>query len=120
MLRLVLLALAACELVPAPKQQPPPVVPLETAPASDAAAYVPSAPIAQTCEEIGKHVAAVMIAVARDQAERSILEQERETTARKAAENCMAQKWSKEKLACYVGTRTPAEIKACDQQFPSS
>ena len=119
MLRLAFVALAACEIVPAPKQQPAPVVPLEAEPmVSDAAELVP--PTAQTCEEIGKHVAAVMIAAAKDQAVRSILEQERDATAKKTAENCDAQKWTKAKLECYAQTRAPADVKACDQRFPSS
>jgi len=119
MLRVAFVMLAACELVPAPKQQPAPVVPLAAEPApADATELVP--PTAQTCEEIGKHVAAVMIAAAKDPAVLSILEQERDATAKKTAENCTAQKWTKAKLECYAQARAPADVKACDQRFPSA
>jgi hypothetical protein len=114
-----LVFLAACELTPPPKAKPAPAAPAEQAAPADAEVFTPSAPIAQTCDEIGTHVAAVVVAAAKDAAEKSILEQEREAIARKMTETCTTQAWSKAQLACYAATRSPADIKACDQKYPT-
>lgn len=119
---------AACELQPAPKQQPappppPPAAPVEApkpveARAADAGAGAP-APIAVTdqCVQIGVHVAGVLIAAATDPGQRSIYEQERAKMVRSTAEACTTQKWSAEASACYLAAKTPTALKDCEKKF---
>jgi len=129
---LALILLAACELQPAPKQQaappppppaaqveaPKPVAPPPTPPAGAGSAVAPKIEVTAPCLEVGAKVASVFIDNATDPGQKSIYEQERANMTRKTAEACTTQGWSDEARTCYLATKTPAEIKACETKFP--
>jgi hypothetical protein len=127
----VLVLLAACDLKPAPKKQPPPPpAPAAAQPEAEPPKFVapsrpPSLPeepkIATTdeCIKVGKYVADVFVASATDPAQKSVFEQERTKIVKATAEACTTQQWSVEARGCYLGAKTPADIKACEAQFPA-
>ena len=129
---LALCLLAACELQPAPKKQPEPAPPapppqevakpVEPPPAvavvGDAGVDAAKIEISGPCLEVAAKVAQVFIDSAQDPAQKSIYEQERANMTRKTGEACTQQGWSAEALKCYLATKTPAEIKACELKFP--
>jgi hypothetical protein len=136
---LCLVLLAACELQPPPKQQaappapvpaqqpapppaaPPPVIEGSAAGAGSAGAgsgsAAPKIEISAPCLEVGAKIAQVFIDSATDTAHRTVLEQERANMTRKTGEACTTQSWSDQARACYLGTKTPADIKACETKF---
>ncbi|HUS29993.1 MAG TPA: hypothetical protein VMZ53_15915 [Kofleriaceae bacterium] len=129
---LVLIALAACELQPAPKKQPvpvevvtPPPQPVQApvvvdagAAASDAEAPPPIIQASADCINVAAHVVQVFISTARDQAQAAVYEQERMKMTRATAEACEKQQWSTAAQKCYLASKNPAEIKACENKFP--
>jgi hypothetical protein len=129
---LAFVLLAACELQPAPKKQPepPPAAqappeaqkPVEPPPPAVApgvpADAAPKIEISAVCLEVAAKVAQVFIDSAADPAQKSIYEQERANMTRKTGEACTTQGWSEEARKCYLATKTPAEIKACELKFP--
>lgn len=128
-----LLLLAACELQPAPKQQPTsaaPAVPPEPTPPpvarppeappvapSDAGSAAPAIEITPACLQVGAKVAQVFIDSAKDPAQHTIYEQERANMTRKTGAACTTQVWSDAARACYLATKTPADIKKCELKF---
>lgn len=126
---LVALLLAACELQPAPKQQPAPVIEATPTPPppppADAAVVAPvvdagPTPIAasQACITLAAHLVDVVVASATDQGQKTAYENERMTMTRSLAEACTKDAWSPESQKCYLATKTPAQIKACEKRFP--
>ncbi|HEX5060425.1 MAG TPA: hypothetical protein VFV99_13750 [Kofleriaceae bacterium] len=128
-----LIVLAACEIQPAPKKQavpppPPPAAQVEAPkpvepppPNAGSGSALPAPPkleVTAACLEVGAKVASVFIDTEADPAQRSVKEQERGNMTRKIAEACTVQGWSDEARTCYLGTKTPAEIKACETKFP--
>jgi hypothetical protein len=119
--------LAACELQPAPRQQPAPPAPAPPAPApvieatADAGVAAIDAPAApqwtDQCREVGIHIAAVIISSATDPGAKSIYEQDREKMVRSTAETCTTQAWSDPAAKCYLKANTTAELKACEKKF---
>lgn len=128
MRKLVILTLvAACELKPPPDQQEPARAPVETAkpveapppgpPAAAAGSAAPRAAISPECLQVGAKIAQVFIDSATDEAQRITYERERANMTRKTGEACTSQGWSEEARTCYLGTKSPAEIKACELKF---
>ncbi|HEY5921029.1 MAG TPA: hypothetical protein VIV11_05130 [Kofleriaceae bacterium] len=127
---LVLGLVAACEIQPAPKQQaapsPPPTQeqaakPVEPAgaPADAGAADAPvKIEITTACLTVASKVAQVFIDSATDPAQKSIYEQERANMTRKTGEACTVQAWSENAHNCYLASKTPVDIKACETKFP--
>jgi hypothetical protein len=122
--------LAACELQPAPKQEPapapsPPAVTPADAPAPvpppvDAAlpdAGPPKIEISAPCLEVGAKIAQVFIDSAKDPVQHTALEQQRADMTRKTGEACTTQGWSEQARKCYLAAKTPAQIKACETKF---
>jgi hypothetical protein len=127
---LCLALLAACELQPPPKQKPAPTAPpsaattMPSAPPAEAAdagapagATAPKPAISAECIEVATRVAQVFIDSAKDPAQRTVLEQERANMTRKTGEACTAQAWSDDARACFLKSKTPAELQACEMQF---
>src|SRR5687767_10745285 len=121
-----LILLAACELQPAPKKQPapPPPPPVEAqkpveAPQIPAAGSGAKIEITAQCLEVAAKVAQVFIDSATDPAQKSIYEQERANMTRKTGEACTTQGWSEDARKCYLASKDPAGIKACEKQFPA-
>lgn len=123
----ILLALAACDIQPPPKKQAPPVPASPTEPEQPkfvAPAPPPSLPeqpkidTTTECIEVGKHVAEVFVSSVTDPAQKSVFEQERTKIVKATAEACTTQAWSADARGCYLGAKAPADIKACETQFP--
>jgi hypothetical protein len=130
-----LFVLAACELQPAPKQQPappPPRPPTEAAkpveptppppppqPAGEGSGAAARVEITPACLEVGAKVAQVFIDGATEPGQKSIYEQERANMTRKTGEACTLQGWSENARKCYLKTKTPADIQACETKFPA-
>ena len=120
--------LAACEIQPPPKQQaapPPPAQqaqPVEPPPPITADAGVADAAVAvqitPACLQVAAKVAQVFIDAASDPAQKSIYEQERANMVRKTGEACTVQGWSENAHNCYLASKTPQDIKACELKFP--
>ena len=126
---LVALLLAACELQPAPKQQPAPVIeatpppppPADAEVAADAPAIdagPPSIDASPECLKVAAHLVDVVVASATDPAQKTIYEGERMQMTRSLAMSCTNEQWSRESQKCYGATKTPAHIKACEKRFP--
>jgi hypothetical protein len=123
---LCLAVLAACELQPAPKQQPAPAAPPAPTPAEPVEAPPPTPEpgagsavridITPECMQVATRVAQVFIDSAKDPGQKSIYEQERANMTRKTGEACTTQGWSDAARACYLGTKQPADIKACERK----
>ena len=118
--------LVACDLRPAPKQEPkpPPPPPAVTADAAVAPA-VPDAladnvisgdangePTAE-CLAVGEHVASLWIDTAKDVAEKAALIQDRSKLVRKTAEACTQLKWGDAMRTCYLNVVTVEALKTC-------
>jgi len=130
----LLLLIAACEIQPAPKKQPAPVienagsaqpaapVPAPPPPPPAAAAVSDAGPVAieasQPCIAVAAHVAEVFIQSATDPAQKAVYEQEREKMIRATSVACTTQAWPDAAQTCYLAAKTPAEIKACETKFP--
>lgn len=126
---LCLALLAACELQPPPKQKPAPSTPppaVATTPvapppvvadAGGAEAPAPKVAISAPCMQVAAKVAQVFIDSAKDPAQRNVYEQERANMTRKTGEACTAQAWSDDARACYLTSKTPADLKACETQY---
>jgi hypothetical protein len=128
-----LFVLAACELRPAPKEQPappPPPPPVEAAkPVAPAPPPPPSAAegsgsaarieITPACLEVAAKVAQVFIDGATDPAQKSVYEQGRANMTRKMGEACTVQGWSEAARKCYLATKTTDGVKACETKFPA-
>ena len=123
---LPLLLLAACELQPAPKKQaapppPPPTAQVEAAKPVEQPPPPPTAPkleINAQCLEVSAKIASVFIDSATDPGQKSIYEQDRANMSRKMGEACMLQGWSDEARACYLASKSQADLKACETKFP--
>ncbi len=130
----VLVLLAACELQPAPKQQPtsaapvvPPAPPAERAPepprapadagVAPADAGEPALAISGPCMEVATHLAQVFIDKARDPALKLRLEQEHANMTRKMGAACTTQAWSDAARACYLAATQETAIRACEKKF---
>ena len=123
--------LAACEIQPAPKKEPPSAPPVAVPEAAKPVEQPPPPPaavadggvvkieISAPCLEVGAKVAQVFIDGASDPAQKSIYEQERANMTRKTGEACTVQGWIEDARKCYLAAKTPAEIKACELKFPS-
>jgi hypothetical protein len=123
----VFLMLAACEITPPPKQSPAP--PVETAPKVVAAPTAPAdagivrviadaAPVTNDCENIGVHVAQVLIESAKDPSLKANYEQARQKVVLATAEACSTQKWSDDAQHCYLDAKVEADVRACEKKFP--
>jgi hypothetical protein len=60
----------------------------------------------------------VFIDTAKDPAQAAVYEQERMQMTRATAEACEKQGWSEAAQKCYLASKTPAAIKACENKFP--
>jgi hypothetical protein len=119
---------AGCDIQPSPKKESPATTPTPAPAPTEAPRFVqptppalPEQPKVETtgdCIEVGKHVAEVFIASATDPAQKSVFEQERTRVVKATAEVCTTQVWSADARGCYMAAKTPAEIKACETQFP--
>ena len=130
----LVLALAACELQPAPKKQaapvevtppqPPPAQPPQPPPSvADAgvAADAPAPPMIQAseaCIKVAAHVVQVFIDTAKDPAQAAVYEQERMKMTKATAEACDRQAWGADAMKCYLLAKDPPTIKACENKFP--
>jgi hypothetical protein len=122
----LVLVIGACELKPAPKQQPAPSPGSATAPAPAPSAGTAPAPAAgatpedlgQACMQIGVRVAGVMIASATDAVMKSQLEQARADTVRSTAESCVRGKWDEGVRRCFLTASNQAELTACSARAP--
>lgn len=131
---IALAVLAACELRPAPKEQPAPPAPVPTEattpaeapppppvvaarPPVGAGSAAPRVEISPACLEVGAKVAQVLVDSAKDPAQKTVYEQARANMTRKTGEACTTQEWSDKARACYLAARTPAAIKACEKKF---
>lgn len=120
-----LVVLAACELQPAPKKQPAPppppqgstAKPVESPPAPPAAGSAARPEISEPCMEVATKVAQVLVDSATDAGQKSIYERERANMTRRTGEACTAQGWSEAARTCYLATKTPVDIKACETTF---
>ena len=124
-----LVFLAACELEPAPKPKPappppPPPAPVVVAPTPDAA--VAEAPpvdagmdVSDDCVKVGSHVAELLIADAKDAAQKSMLEQEKVKIVRRTAEDCTRRQWSADAIKCFTAGKTMADLHACEKRLPA-
>jgi len=124
---LVSLLVTACELQPAPRQSPSPTASVaesaKPAPAyAGPALHVPAdaGPVSNDCENIGVHVAQVLIDSAKDASLRANYEQARTKVVLATAEACTSQKWSDEARGCYVDAKVEADVRACEKKFPAS
>jgi hypothetical protein len=125
---LSLLVSGACEIQPAPKKQPAPVVepparPPTPPPAVDDAGVADAIapPIIQAspaCINVAAHVVQVFIDTAKDPAQAAVYEQERMKMTRLTAEACQTQGWSEAAQKCYTAAKDPPGIKACENKFP--
>jgi hypothetical protein len=121
------LLIAACELQPAPRQAPAPTAPVtDNAPKpapGDAGPtpHVPAdaAPVSNDCENIGVHVAQVLIDSAKDASLKANYEQARTKVVLATAEACTSQKWSDEARGCYLDAKVEADVRACEKKFPA-
>lgn len=139
---LCLVLLAACELQPAPKKQPPaaatpapapapakpsappaPALPGARTTADGAGAVAGAGPaaakpdISEPCMAVATKVAQVFIDSAKDPAQKNVYEQSRAIMTRKTGQACTAQGWSEEARTCYLAAKSPADIKACELEF---
>lgn len=120
----VLIVLAACDLRPRPKSEPPP----PTAPAPVAAADAAVAPdavadnvvtadggteISAPCLAVGEHIANIWIDSAKDVAEKAALAQDRDKLVRKSAEACTQLKWGDAMRTCYLNANTVEALGPC-------
>jgi hypothetical protein len=100
---------------------PPPPPPADAAVAEDASA-IDAGPAAidasPDCLKLGAHLVDVVVASATDPAQKAIYEGERMQMTRSLAEACTKEPWSPESQKCYLATKTPAQIKACEKKFP--
>lgn len=141
MRRIAILALlAACELRPAPKEQPtsaaPAVPPAADVPAAAAVQRPPEPPpppvdagvaaadagapavaISGPCMQVATHLAQVFIDAAGDAALKLRLEHERANMTRKMGAACTTQAWSKAARACYLAAKREPAIRACEKKF---
>jgi hypothetical protein len=118
--------LAACELQPAPKQQPAPPAPTPPEPVPAKPVEPPPPPVVDAgpprieitadCMQVGSKIAQVFIESAKDAGQKAIFEQERANMTRKTGEACTTQGWNEAARKCYLATRTPAEIKTCEKK----
>jgi hypothetical protein len=67
--------------------------------------------------EVAVKVAQVFIDSAKDPAQKTVLEQERANMTRRTGEACTAQAWSDDARACFLKSKSPAELSACEKQF---
>jgi hypothetical protein len=127
MRRLVVLAwLGACELQPPPKQAPAPPPPAaeagvaKPAPADAGIAHVipDAAPVTDDCENIGAHVAQVLIDSAKDASLKAEYERSRTQVVRTIAEGCSSQHWSDDARHCFLDAKVEADVRACEKKFP--
>lgn len=140
-LSLLLLASAACDLQPPPKQRaaptepaatpptnmpptPPPTLPVDAgvAPVADApAAAVPvdaALPeVSSQCLAIGAHIADVLIREATDPAQKAALEQDKTKIVRRSAEGCTRDAWSAEAQACFLKAQTVDAMQVCGKNL---
>ena len=132
------IALAACEIQPAPKKQAvpvevpaqpaqpvqptqpptPPPAPADGGLMDNAAAQVIQA--SAPCINVAAHVVQVFIETAKDQASAAVYEQERMKMTKATAEACEKQGWSEAAQTCYLAAKSPTAIKACENKFPPS
>lgn len=114
---LVLILASACDLRPAPKNQP------GSGSAAAAVAPTPSprlgAPVdSAACEAIGKHFAQVLIDTATDPAEKAVLEQERTRNVRRQGETCVANQWDENTRGCFLAAKTRIALQQCIASAP--
>jgi len=118
--------LAACDLRPAPKQEPPKPAPPPAATADAAVAPVVADALADNvitvdatveptaeCLAVGEHVASVWIDTAKDVAEKAALTQDRAKLVRKTAEACTQLKWGDAMRTCYLNVQTVEALRTC-------
>ena len=128
---IALVLVAACDFQPAPPRQapaPPPagsaqVAPAPPAPAAppDAAATPPPADavaITDNCENIGVHVAQILIDGAKDATLRANYEHARPDIVRATAEACTGQHWTADAQTCFLDSKVEADVRACEKKFP--
>jgi hypothetical protein len=129
-----LVVLAACDLQPAPKSvpapaanraanEPPPPPPGAVAPTPPAPppsdAGIVRAPadalidVSAACVEVGSHVAAILIAEAKDPSQSAALEQGRTKIVRATAEACTRDAWSDAAKTCFLQAKTSAALQVC-------
>jgi hypothetical protein len=124
-----LIMLAACELQPAPKKKPVPVEAANPPPPPQPQTMQPPAPLdggmqvqpiqaSAPCINVAAHVVQVFIDTAKDPAQAAVYEQERLKMTRATAEACERQAWSEAAQKCYLASKNPAAIKACENKFP--
>ncbi len=125
------LSVAACELQPAPKTQPPVVTAGSAdAPAAAAAAAAPAPPVppapsvdagvagpTDECLQISDHIAEVLIREATDPAQKAGLVQDRTKIVRRSAEGCTRDAWPAAAKTCFLTANTVAALQECGKDL---
>lgn len=129
----IALILTGCELQPAPQKQPEPQ---KVAPPALDAAVVPDKPanplippdvvpidapdkpdVSAECNNVGVHVAQMVIDNAPDPAQKAQLEGERERIIRKTSEACTQDRWPKPSIDCFIAAKAMAELQECGKNL---
>jgi hypothetical protein len=121
----IILALAACDFEPAPRQQPPSTPAVagsgsgsSVGSGSGSGSALP--PVTDACLEASAHFADALIKNANDEPQRHLYEQLRAQTVRRTAEACTSQHWSDAAIHCYSEATTTEQINACQKLLPSA
>jgi hypothetical protein len=120
---IVVFALAACELVPAPKQSAVGAPPAPTAPdpqptLGEVRGPTSDVPIADDdpCVATSIHFADVVIADAKDAQQRGTMERERPQLVRRTKAACDKLAWDDTTRACIAAANRMTELQFCEQQ----
>ena len=127
----MLAPLGACDLKPAPKEQPGArapgsAVPEPAAPSAPAAPALPpdaGAPapdafdVTQPCLDASAHIAEILIKEAKDPGARAALEQDKTKIIRRAAEGCTRDRWPDAAIACFMKAETVAAMEVCGKDL---
>ncbi|HEY4181627.1 MAG TPA: hypothetical protein VGM90_32510 [Kofleriaceae bacterium] len=130
--------LTGCELQPAPQKQPEaqrvapapaPVpdagsVPVALAPANPlippdvVPVDAPTKPdVSADCNNVGIHVAQMVIDNAPDPAQKAQMEGERERIIRKTSEACTQDRWPKVSIECFIAAKSMPELQECGKNL---
>jgi hypothetical protein len=75
--------------------------------------------ITAPCLEVAAKLAQLFIDLQKDPGAKSNAEQARGDMTRKMGEACTVQAWTVEARACFLASKSEADIRACEKKFPA-
>jgi hypothetical protein len=124
---LLLLAVAACDLKPAPREKTPVPAPQVAAdaaalpqdPFADASLHPPDVlmEVTQPCMDVGVRIADVMISTTIDPSQRAALEQDRVKLVRRTAETCTRDAWPDAARQCFLRATSQVQLQECGKNL---